>query len=101
MTATLTPPVEALLQEQVANGQFENIDSAIEAAVKTVFGRRASKALESLLDEAVHLDFPAANGEGRLRQGLEAAGGEDGCDHHRSHVSGLHVCPRSLRNAGI
>lgn len=53
MTATLTPPVEALLQEQVANGQFESIDSALEAAVKTVFGRRASSALESLLDEAL------------------------------------------------
>lgn len=53
MTATLTPPVEALLQEQVANGQFESIDSAIEAAVKTVFGRRASQALESMLDQAL------------------------------------------------
>ena len=58
MTATLTPPVEALLQEQVANGQFESIDSAIEAAVKTVFGRRASKALESLLDEALQCGTP-------------------------------------------
>ena len=56
MTATLTPSVEALLREQVANGQFESVDFALEAAVQTVFGRRASKALESLLDEA--LDHP-------------------------------------------
>ena len=53
MTATLTAPVEALLREQVANGQFPNVDFALETAVKTVFGRNASKALESLLDEAL------------------------------------------------
>lgn len=54
MTATLTAPVEALLREQVANGHFPSMDRALEAAVKTVFGRRASHALESLLDEASH-----------------------------------------------
>lgn len=53
MTATLTAPVEALLREQVANGQFPDIERALEAAVKTVFGRRATPALESLLDEAL------------------------------------------------
>ena len=53
MTATLTPPVEALLREQVANGAFSSVDSALEAAVQTVFGRRATGALESLLDEAL------------------------------------------------
>jgi Arc/MetJ-type ribon-helix-helix transcriptional regulator len=53
MTATLTAPVEALLREQVANGHFPSMDRALEAAVKTVFGRRASHALESLLDEAL------------------------------------------------
>jgi hypothetical protein len=56
MTATLTAPVESLLREQVANGQFQSVDQALEAAVMTAFGRRASKALESLLDEA--LDHP-------------------------------------------
>lgn len=56
MTATLTAPVEALLREQVANGQFASVEHALEAAVKTVFGRHASLALESLLAEA--LDHP-------------------------------------------
>jgi hypothetical protein len=53
MTATLTAPVEALLLEQVAQGHFPNVEFALETAVKTVFGRRASPALESLLDEAL------------------------------------------------
>ena len=53
MTAPLTAPVEALLREQVANGHFPSLDRALEAAVKTMFGRRASHALESLLDEAL------------------------------------------------
>ncbi|MEQ1751705.1 MAG: hypothetical protein ABL974_19955 [Prosthecobacter sp.] len=53
MTATLTAPAEALLREQVASGQFSSVDSAVEAAIQTVFGHRASQALESLLDEAL------------------------------------------------
>ena len=53
MTATLTAPVEALLREQVAKGDFPSMDRALEVAVKTTFGRRASHALESLLDEAL------------------------------------------------
>ncbi len=53
MTATLTAPAEALLREQVASGQFSSVDSALEAAIQTVFGHRASPALESLLDEAL------------------------------------------------
>jgi Arc/MetJ-type ribon-helix-helix transcriptional regulator len=53
MTATLSPPVEALLREQVGKGHFSNVDDALENAVKTVFGRRASVALESMLDEAL------------------------------------------------
>jgi len=53
MNATLTEPVESLLREQVASGQFSSIEAAIETAVKTVFGRTASPALESLLDEAL------------------------------------------------
>jgi len=53
MTATLTAPAEALLREQIANGQFSSIDSAVETAIQTVFGHRASPALESLLDEAL------------------------------------------------
>ena len=53
MTAILTVSVEALLREQVANGHFPSLDRALEAAVKTVDGRRASDALESLLDEAL------------------------------------------------
>lgn len=53
MTATLTAPVEALLREQVSNGHFPSVDFALEAAVKTVFGRCASQTLESLLDEAL------------------------------------------------
>jgi Arc/MetJ-type ribon-helix-helix transcriptional regulator len=53
MTATLTAPVESLLREQVAKGHFPNMDRALEAAVKTDFGRRASPALELLLDEAL------------------------------------------------
>jgi len=53
MTATLSAPVEALLLEQVANGDFPTVDFALETAVKTVFGRRASGALEALLDEAL------------------------------------------------
>ena len=55
MTATLTAPVEALLREQVAKGHFPSLDRAFEVAVKTVDGRRASHALESLLDETSHL----------------------------------------------
>jgi hypothetical protein len=42
-----------LLREQVAKGHFPSLDRALEAAVKTVEGRRASHALESLLDEAL------------------------------------------------
>jgi Arc/MetJ-type ribon-helix-helix transcriptional regulator len=53
MTTTLTAPAEALLREQVASGQFSSVDSAVEAAIQTVFGHRASQALESLLDEAL------------------------------------------------
>lgn len=53
MTATLTASAETLLREQVANGQFNSVDSAVEAAIQTVFGHRASPALESLLDEAL------------------------------------------------
>ncbi|OYW76415.1 MAG: hypothetical protein B7Z37_08775 [Verrucomicrobia bacterium 12-59-8] len=53
MTVTLIAPVEALLREQVASGQFSSVDSALEAAVQTVFGRRDSEALESLLDDAL------------------------------------------------
>ena len=53
MTATLTAPVEALLREQVANGDFQSVEFALEAAVKTVFGRRASVELETLLDVAI------------------------------------------------
>ena len=53
MIATLTAPAEALLREQVASGQFSSVDSAVEAAIQTVFGHRASQALESLLDEAL------------------------------------------------
>jgi len=53
MTATLSAPVEALLREQVANGHFPSMDRALEVAVKTVYGLRASHALESLLDEAL------------------------------------------------
>ncbi len=53
MIATLTAPAEELLREQVSTGQFSSMDLAIEAAVQTVFGRRASKTLESLLDEAL------------------------------------------------
>ena len=49
MTATLTAPAEALLREQVASGQFSSVD----AAIQTVFGHRASQALETLLDEAL------------------------------------------------
>jgi hypothetical protein len=50
MTATLTAPVEALLCEQVAKGNFPSMDRALEVAVKSVDGRRPSYALESLLD---------------------------------------------------
>ncbi len=53
MTATLTAPVEALLREQVAKGHFPSLDRALEVAAKTVDGRQASHALESLLDEAL------------------------------------------------
>lgn len=53
MNAMLTEPVESLLREQVASGQFSSIEAAIETAVKTVFGRTASPALEALLDEAL------------------------------------------------
>jgi hypothetical protein len=53
MTATLTEPVELLLREQVANGHFPSIDTALESAVKTTFGLTASSALESLLDVAL------------------------------------------------
>ena len=51
--AILTVSVEALLLEQVAKGHFPSLDRALEAAVKTVDGHRASHALESLLDEAL------------------------------------------------
>jgi hypothetical protein len=53
MTATLTAPVEGLLREQVTKGHVPSLDRALEAAVKTTFGRRTSHALESLLDEAL------------------------------------------------
>ncbi|MGV3660814.1 MAG: hypothetical protein ACO1TE_11540 [Prosthecobacter sp.] len=53
MTATLTATAEALLREQVDSGQFTSVDSAVEAAIQTVFGHRASMVLESLLDEAL------------------------------------------------
>jgi hypothetical protein len=53
MTATPTAPVEALLREQVAKGHFPSLDRALEAAVKTVDGHRASRTLESLLEEAL------------------------------------------------
>lgn len=53
MTATLIAPVEALLHEQVAKGHFPSLDRAMEAAMKTVDCRRASDALESLLDQAL------------------------------------------------
>ena len=53
MTPPLTAPVEALLREQVAKGHFLSLDRALEVAVKTVDGHRASHALESLLDEAL------------------------------------------------
>ena len=53
MTATLAEPIESLLREQVANGQFPSIEIALETAVKTVFGRTASPALEALLDQAL------------------------------------------------
>jgi hypothetical protein len=42
-----------LLRDQGGKGHFSNVDDALEKAVKTVFGRRASVALESLLDEAL------------------------------------------------
>lgn len=58
MTATLTAPAEALLREQVASGQFSSVNSAVEAAIQTVFGRRASQALESMLDEAIQNPGP-------------------------------------------
>lgn len=53
MTVTLTAPTESLLKEQVATGGYASIDSAIEAAIQTAFGWRATAALESLLDEAL------------------------------------------------
>ena len=53
MTATLTTPVEALLREQAAKGHFPSMNRALKVAVKTVDARRASHALESLLDEAL------------------------------------------------
>jgi hypothetical protein len=53
MTATQTAPVEALLRERVTKGHFPSLDRALEVAVKTVDGRRASHALESLLNEAL------------------------------------------------
>jgi hypothetical protein len=53
MKATLTAPAEELFREQVASGQFASVDSALEASVQTVFVRRASQALETLLDEAL------------------------------------------------
>ncbi len=58
MTATLTEPAELLLREQVANGQFPSIEAALETAVEVVFGRKASPALESLLDEALSHSGP-------------------------------------------
>ena len=53
MTATLSTPAESLLRERVASGEFLSVDEALDAAVPTVFGRRASPALEGLLDEAL------------------------------------------------
>lgn len=44
-------PAEALLRKQGTDGQFISGDSAVEAAIQTVFGDRASQALESLLDD--------------------------------------------------
>lgn len=57
MTTTLIAPVEALVREQVANGHFPSMDRGLEAAVRIVFGRMASHALESLLDEARRAAF--------------------------------------------
>jgi hypothetical protein len=53
MTATLAAQVEALPRDQVTNSHFPSMDRALEVAVKTVDGRQASHALESLLDEAL------------------------------------------------
>ncbi|HBJ82919.1 MAG: hypothetical protein Q8M07_18090 [Prosthecobacter sp.] len=53
MTVTLTEPAESLLRKQVAEGGYPNVDAAVEAAVQTAFGWRATAALESLLDEAL------------------------------------------------
>ena len=53
MAGTLTAPIEALLHEQVAKGHVPSMDRVLEVAVKTVYGRRASHALESLLNEAL------------------------------------------------
>ena len=79
MTATLTAPVEALLREQVANDHFPSLDRALEVAVKTVYGRRAFHALESLLDEAlsppggrVPLATARDNGMKQARHGRES-----------------------------
>lgn len=58
MKATLTAPAEALLREQVDGGQFTSVDSAVEAAIQAVFGHRASKARESLLDGALQHPGP-------------------------------------------
>jgi Arc/MetJ-type ribon-helix-helix transcriptional regulator len=53
MTATLSAPAESLLRERVASGEFRSVDEALDAAVRTAFGHRASPALEALLDEAL------------------------------------------------
>lgn len=53
MTVTLTECTESLLKRQVAEGGYVSVDAAVEAAVQTAFGWRATAALESLLDEAL------------------------------------------------
>lgn len=53
MTVTLTERSESLLKEQVAQGGYTSVDAAIEAAVQTAFGWRASAALEELLEAAL------------------------------------------------
>ncbi len=50
----MSAPTEEFLHEQVASGKFASVDSAIKAAVQIFCGRRASQALESLLDEALN-----------------------------------------------
>lgn len=53
MIVTLTERSESLLKEQVAQGGYASVDAAIEAAVQSAFGRRATAALEGLLDAAM------------------------------------------------